>query len=158
MALDVRVQRAIVYDDAQVEAALGEVPLPLGHAERVLAPFITIDGRIHGLTSNFLRHHCLAKPEVDTATRIASDLVGWVDFLVNHRGRHPFEGHRDPESMLDRQTAEQVQPHPGAMVRVTTQRWGEIGRTRVKPWFSKTAIGPVCRNEPDTERSSVSSG
>jgi len=43
-------------------------------------------------------------------------------------------------------------------VRVTTQRCGEIGRVRVKPWFSNAAIGPVWRNEPDTVRSSVSSG
>jgi len=43
-------------------------------------------------------------------------------------------------------------------LRVTTQRWGEIGRVRVKPWFSKAAIGPVCRKEPDSVRSSVSSG
>jgi hypothetical protein len=76
MALDVRVQRPIVYDDALVEVVLGEVALPLGHADCVLAPFITINGRIHGLTSNFLRHHCLAKPELGTVSRVASDLVG----------------------------------------------------------------------------------
>jgi len=46
----------------------------------------------------------------------------------------------------------------GSTVRVTTQRCGEIGCVRVKPWFSKAAIGPVCRNEPDSVRSSVSSG
>lgn len=49
-------------------------------------------------------------------------------------------------------------PQTGATKRVTTQRCGEIGRVRVKPWFSKAAIGPVCRNEPDRVRSSVSSG
>ncbi|MGI5515209.1 hypothetical protein [Streptomyces sp. CA-106131] len=96
MEVDVRVQRPVAYDDEVVAAALGELPLPLGHADRVLAPFITIDGRVHGLTSNFLRHHCLAKPDLGTASRIASDLVGWVDFLVNHRGHHLFEDHRDP--------------------------------------------------------------
>jgi hypothetical protein len=96
MGVDVRVQRPVAYDDQVVTDTLGEPPLPLGHADRVLAPFITIDGRIHGLTSNFLRHHCLAKSELGTASRIASDLVGWVDFLVNHRGLHPFEDHRDP--------------------------------------------------------------
>ncbi|MEV0492731.1 hypothetical protein [Streptomyces atratus] len=96
MSPDVRVQRSIVHDDALIEAALGDGPLPLGHADRVLAPFITINGHIHGLTSDFLRHHCLARPERGTATRIASDVVGWVDYLVNHRGHHPFEDHRDP--------------------------------------------------------------
>ena len=29
---------------------------------------------------------------------------------------------------------------------------------RVKQWFSKATIGPVCRNEPDSRRSSVFSG
>ena len=43
-------------------------------------------------------------------------------------------------------------------VRVTTQRCGEMARVRVKPWLSNAAIGPVWRNEPDTVRSSVSSG
>jgi len=46
----------------------------------------------------------------------------------------------------------------GSTVRVTTQRCGAISRVRVKPRFSKAAIGPVCRNEPDNDRSSVSSG
>ena len=29
---------------------------------------------------------------------------------------------------------------------------------RVKPWFFAATIGPVCRNEPDSGRSSVFSG
>jgi hypothetical protein len=70
--------------------------LPLDHTDRVLAPFITIDGRIHGPTSDYLRRYAMARPNPATARRIASDLAAWIDFLCNSCGLQPLDDHRDP--------------------------------------------------------------
>ncbi len=96
MPVHVRVRSTIDYDPSVVAQALGEEPLALEHRDRVLAPFITLDGRIHRSTSYFLHHHCLSRPNSASASRIASDLASWLDFLCNHRGLPPYEDHRDP--------------------------------------------------------------
>jgi integrase len=96
VVVGVKVWQPVDYDADLVAAAIGEDPLPIRADDRVLAPFITVDGRVHTTTSNFLRHHCLGRPNLATATRIASDLAGWVDFLVNRRHLHPHEDSRDP--------------------------------------------------------------
>src|SRR3712207_613003 len=79
----------IEYSPEQVGAALGEPALPLPLHDRVVAPFITVDARLYAPTSNFLRHHCQAGPNLATARRIASDLGAWVDYLINQRRLHP---------------------------------------------------------------------
>ena len=73
---DVQVWGPVAYDAGLVAAALGEPSLALPEQDRVLAPFITVNGRVHAPTSNFLRHHCMARPDLATARRIASDLKG----------------------------------------------------------------------------------
>ena len=92
----VKVRVPIEYDASVVASYLGDDPLPIDVGERVLAPFLTVDGRIHGPTSDFLRHHCLARPNPATARRIASDLAAWLGFLCNDCGLAPFEDRRDP--------------------------------------------------------------
>jgi len=96
MPHEVKVKTPIAYDPSVVAGALGETPLPLDLEDLVLAPFITVDGRIHGPTSDFLRRHCLTRPNLTTARRMASDLAKWVDYLCNDCGLAPFEDGRDP--------------------------------------------------------------
>ena len=93
---EVQVRVPIKYDASVVATQLGDETLPIDLSDRVLSPFITIDGRIHGPTSDFLRHHCLSRPNIATARRIASDLRAWLDFLCNDCNRSPFEDRRDP--------------------------------------------------------------
>ena len=93
---EVRVGVPVDYDPVVVAAVLGDEVLPLDLTDRVVAPFLTVDGRIHGPTSDFLRHHCLARPNLATAKRIASDLAAWLDFLCNDCDLAPFEDVRDP--------------------------------------------------------------
>lgn len=95
-AVEVCVWQPVAYDHDLVAAALGEPPLVLPEQDRVLAPFITANGRVHAPTSNFLRHHCMARPDLATARRIASDLKGWLAYLINQRHLHPHEDGRDP--------------------------------------------------------------
>jgi integrase len=92
----VQVWQQVRYDDGLVAAALGDEPLPVRSDDEPLAPFITIDGRIHGITSNYLRHRTLARPNRATARRDASDLAGWLDHLISRRNRPPFEDSPDP--------------------------------------------------------------
>lgn len=83
MSHRIHVHTPIVYDPDIVARALDEPALPVDVSDRVLAPFITIDGRINVTTSNFLRHHTLGTPNLATARRLASDLAGWLDHLCN---------------------------------------------------------------------------
>jgi len=92
----VKVHEPIEYEPAIVAAVLGEDALPVNVTDRVLAPFITINGRIHTPTSNYLRHHCTIRPNLASARRLASDLRAWLDYLCNTRGLHPYEDRRDP--------------------------------------------------------------
>ena len=96
MPHQVRVHTPVHYDPAAVARALGEPALPLDAADHVLAPFITIDGRIHATTSNFLRHHTLGSPNLSTARRLASDLAGWLDHLCNACSLDPHVSGCDP--------------------------------------------------------------
>lgn len=96
MAPTVAVHRPTAYDDDVVAAALGEATLPLAVPDRVPAPFITIDGRIHTPSSNFLRQHCMSAPNLATATRMAADIRSWLDYLCNDCGLYPHEDIRDP--------------------------------------------------------------
>jgi integrase len=97
MVYDVRVRQPAGAPDSDLLAeALGEAPLPVVDADRVAAPWITINGRIHAPSSYFLWHHCRAAPNLKTATAIASGLARWLRFLVNDRGLLPHEDHRDP--------------------------------------------------------------
>jgi integrase len=89
----------VEYDLGAVAAALGERPLELDLVDRVCSPFITINGRIHGLTSDFIRDYARSRPNIDTCRRLASDLAGWVNYLCNDCGLAPFEDARDPMFM-----------------------------------------------------------
>ena len=91
-----KVRIPLEYDSGAVSTVLGDEVLPLELSDRVLAPFITIDGRIHGPTSDFLRFHFLSRPNIATARRIASDLAAWLNFLTNDCGLLPFEDQSDP--------------------------------------------------------------
>jgi len=86
----------IEYDQEIVAEVVEDEPLPVDVTDRVLAPIITIDGRIHGPTSDFLRTYCFARPNLASARRLASDLRGWLDYLCNDCGLIPFEDGRDP--------------------------------------------------------------
>lgn len=103
LAVTVRVVMPIDYDPAVVAEVLRDVPLPVRTADKVLAPFITIDNRIHATTSDFLRSHCLGSPNLATARRMANDLASWVAFLCNGCHFSPFEDARDPVLMATEQ-------------------------------------------------------
>lgn len=79
-----------------VRRALGIDPLPIPAPQQSPEPFLTINGRIHRPTSDFLRTFARARAQADTARRYASDLRSWLDYLCNVRGYHPHEDHRDP--------------------------------------------------------------
>lgn len=96
MNVEVRVQHPVAYDTSTVARALGVDPLELSHADRVLAPFVTVNGRIHRPTSDFLRQHCQRNPNLASANRIASDLAAYLRFLINNRQLAPHEGPSDP--------------------------------------------------------------
>jgi hypothetical protein len=92
----VRVHRPITaYDPSVVAAALGTEPLA-PRRDRIIAPWLSVNGRIHPTTSYFLSHHCRSQPNQSTAARIADDLADWLRFLLNDRQRPPFTDHRDP--------------------------------------------------------------
>src|SRR4051794_6998222 len=77
-AADVQVWTPVAHDADLVAAALGETPLHLPTRDGVLAPFITINGRVHAPTSNFLRHHCMARPDLATAAASPpTSRAGW---------------------------------------------------------------------------------
>lgn len=92
----VRVVMPLDYELSIVADSLGDVPLPVETADKILAPFITIDGRIHTTTSDFLRSHCLSNPNLSSVRRMANDLASWVKFLCNDCNLTPFEDVRDP--------------------------------------------------------------
>lgn len=92
----VKVCAPVDYDPVVVRDRLGDDALPVDLQDRVFAPFLTIDGRIHGPSSDFLRQHCMARPNLATARRVASDIAAWLDFLCNACGLPPFEDRRDP--------------------------------------------------------------
>lgn len=96
MRYQVRVHAPIAYDQDVIGELLDDPALPLDHTDRVLAPFITIDGRIHGLTSDYLRRYAMARTNLATAKRIASDLAAWLDFLCNSCSLPPSDDYRDP--------------------------------------------------------------
>ena len=92
----VAVRPAVAYAPEIVEQCLGEPALPLDRSAQILAPCITVDGRIHRPTTYFLYQHCASRPNTTTAIRIASDLAGWLRYLCNVRGLPLFEDYRDP--------------------------------------------------------------
>jgi hypothetical protein len=59
----------LVFDPAVVAEVLGDEPLALDLTDRVLAPYLTIDGRIHGPTSDFLRYFTRARPNPASCDR-----------------------------------------------------------------------------------------
>ena len=72
----VRVWMPTEFAPEVVARVLGVEPLPtVTGADKVSAPYLTVDGRINTPTSDFLRRHCAARPNVDSARRIASDLA-----------------------------------------------------------------------------------
>ncbi len=97
MVHQVKVRRPVRSVDRDVLVrALGEEPVQLSRADRIPAPWIIIDDRIHAPTSAFLWHHCRSSLSLSTATRMASDLARWVRFLVDDRRLSPYEDVRDP--------------------------------------------------------------
>ncbi|HEU5269528.1 MAG TPA: hypothetical protein VFU36_06345, partial [Jatrophihabitans sp.] len=96
MPFEVRVHEGRAFDPEVVKKVLGEPALPAGEPDGPQAPFLTIDGRIHRPTSDYLRNLSYARPNPATTRRVASDLRGWLDHLCNDRGLHPHEDHRDP--------------------------------------------------------------
>jgi site-specific recombinase XerD len=95
----IRVIMPIAYDETIVTSVIGDRLLPVKSADRVLAPFITINGRIHTTTSDFLRSHCMSSPNLTSARRMANDLASWMTFLCNDCNLTPFEDSRDPALM-----------------------------------------------------------
>ena len=93
---EVAVRIPISYVDSIVADTLGLQPLPVNKTDLVLAPYVTINNRVHAPTSDFLRHHVLRNPNISTARRIANDLATWVRFLINECNMTPFEDARDP--------------------------------------------------------------
>lgn len=96
MSFEVRVHQGRTFDPGVVASVLGEPALPAGEPDGPQAPFLTIDGRIHRPTSDYLRDLSYARPDTATTRRVASDLRGWLDYLCNDRGLQPHEDHRDP--------------------------------------------------------------
>lgn len=92
-------QPLAALDLGVVERLLGEAPLDLRSKDQILAPYITIDGRINAATSFYLWQHCRSNPHLKTPTCIADDLWHWVSFLVNERNLPPFIDDRDPVLM-----------------------------------------------------------
>lgn len=94
--IKVSVHESKAYDPAVISRLLDDEPLPTRHDDVPLGPFLTLDGRVHRPTSDFLRSYAGARAESGTARRYASDLRGWLDFLCNVQGYHPHEDYRDP--------------------------------------------------------------
>lgn len=93
----VSAQESESFDPAVISRLLDDDPLPTRHDDDLpMAPFLTLDARVHRLTSDFLRSYAGARAESGTARRYASDLRGWLDFLCNVRGYHPHEDYRAP--------------------------------------------------------------
>ena len=100
MTLHVRVQRSKGFDHDAVARLLGDQPLPVSvQPGEEGDPFLTVAGRIHRPTSDFLRSYARARAEPASARRYATDLKGWLEFLCNVQGYHPYEDHRDPVFM-----------------------------------------------------------
>ena len=99
----VSVHESKSFDPAVVARLLGDDPLPTEPNGVPLGPFLTLDGRMHRPTSDFLRSYAGARAESGTARRYASDLRGWLDFLCNDRGYHPHEDYRDPVFLASEQ-------------------------------------------------------
>lgn len=94
--IQVSVHNPKPFDPTVVAKHLDDEVLPVDGRESAPGPFLTVGGRVHRPTSDFLRSYSGARPESSTARRYASDLRGWVDFLCNEQGYHPHEDHRDP--------------------------------------------------------------
>jgi len=85
--IKVSVHESKSFDPAVISRLLEDEPLPTRHEDDVpMGPFLTLDGRVHRPTSDFLRSYAGARAESGTARRYASDLRGWLDFLCNVRG------------------------------------------------------------------------
>lgn len=127
MTHTITVRMPLDYDAAVVERVLERPALPVTDEYPVAAPWITIDGRVHRPTSDFLRQHCARTPNLATARRIASDLASWLDYLCNDCGLHPYEDGRDPvfaatEDHFARYYRQrQYEPGPRMM---TSEGWG----------------------------------
>ncbi len=96
MSHKVKVQVPVAYSGETVAQLIGDDVLGFDLDDRVLAPYVTIDGRVHGLTSDFLRTLFSYRPNIATARRMASDLASWLDYLCNVCDLAPFEDSRDP--------------------------------------------------------------
>ena len=92
----IRVRESRSYDPDVVAHVLGDAVLPGRRVDDAAGPFLTVDGRVHRPTSDFLRAYAGTHPESGSAKRYASDLRGWVDFLCNVQGHSPHEDYRDP--------------------------------------------------------------
>lgn len=102
--IKVSVHESKPFDPAVISRLLDDDPLPTRHDDDLpMAPFLTLGGRVHRPTSDFLRSYAGARAESGTARRYASDLKGWLDFLCNVRGYHPHEDYRDPVFLASEQ-------------------------------------------------------
>ena len=91
--IEVRTPRS--YDPETVAAVLGESPLPDVSADGVRAPYLTVDGRIHGPTSDFLRTSMAEEPDHIEAMRTARVMASWLDFLCDDTDSWPAEDRLD---------------------------------------------------------------
>ena len=155
----VKVNTPVVYDADLVSAVLDDAVLPLDHADRVLAPFITIDGNIHGPTSDFLRRHCR---HLTTARRIASELAAWLKFLCNTCNFTPFDDHRDPVLVAGPEHSARYyrQCQYGTDDQVLTPAGWEVARSAIKRFYEYMELTyqhpPPFEIRPFTHRSGYS--
>lgn len=94
--IKVSVHESKPFDPVVVSRLLDDDLLSTDRDDVALGPFLTLNGRVHRPTSDFLRSYGGARAESGTARRYASDLRSWLDFLCNVRGYHPHEDYRDP--------------------------------------------------------------
>lgn len=94
--LRVRVVTEGPFTPSVITRLLGAQALPVPKRKGVAAPFITIDGRVHRPTSDYLRREAAGGATVTTLRRKATPLVDFLRFLVNEKGFHPHEDFRDP--------------------------------------------------------------
>lgn len=88
--IKVSVHESKPFDPAVVSRLLEDDPLPTRHDDDVpLGPFLTLDGRVHRATSDFLRSYAGARAESGTARRYASDLrAGWTSCATSGATTH----------------------------------------------------------------------
>ena len=90
--IKVSVHESKSFDPAVISRLLDDDPLPTRHDDDVpMAPFLTLDGRVHRPTSDFLREERRRPGETGTARRYASDLKGWLDCPVQRPRLPPRE-------------------------------------------------------------------